>query len=46
VTIAPTPAEAVAGLLPTLSPNDLCCVTGSFYMVAAARESFLCSTPS
>ena len=46
VTIASDPARAVAETLPTLSVNDLCCVTGSFYTVAAARESFLCSTPS
>jgi dihydrofolate synthase/folylpolyglutamate synthase len=46
VTVAPDPVEAVAGLLPLLSPHDLCCVTGSFYMVAAAREAFICSTPS
>jgi dihydrofolate synthase/folylpolyglutamate synthase len=46
VTVASDPASAVAETLPALSPNDLCCVTGSFYTVAAARESFLCSTPS
>lgn len=41
VTIASDPALAVAQTLPTLSPNDLCCVTGSFYTVAAARESLI-----
>jgi dihydrofolate synthase/folylpolyglutamate synthase len=41
VTIAPDPALAVAQTLPTLSLNDLCCVTGSFYTVAAARESLI-----
>jgi dihydrofolate synthase / folylpolyglutamate synthase len=40
-TIASDPARAVAETLPALSPNDLCCVTGSFYTVAAARESFI-----
>jgi dihydrofolate synthase/folylpolyglutamate synthase len=41
VTIVSDPALAVAQTLPTLSPNDLCCVTGSFYTVAAARESLI-----
>jgi len=46
VTIISDPARAVSETLPTLSPDDLCCVTGSFYTVAAARESFLCASPS
>jgi len=46
VTIAADPARAVAETLPILSPRDLCCVTGSFYTVAAAREPFLCPPPS
>jgi len=46
VTMASDPARAVSETLPTLSPDDLCCVTGSFYTVAAARESFLCPSPS
>lgn len=41
VTIAADPATALADLLPTLRPDDLCCVTGSFYTVAAAREGFV-----
>jgi dihydrofolate synthase/folylpolyglutamate synthase len=41
VAIIADPARAVAETLPTLSPSDLCCVTGSFYTVAAAREWFL-----
>jgi dihydrofolate synthase/folylpolyglutamate synthase len=46
VTIIADPARAVAETLPILSPHDLCCVTGSFYTVAAAREPFIGSTPS
>jgi dihydrofolate synthase/folylpolyglutamate synthase len=41
VTIVSDPALAVARTLPMLSPTDLCCVTGSFYTVAAARESLI-----
>jgi dihydrofolate synthase/folylpolyglutamate synthase len=41
VTTAFDPARAVAETLPTLSPEDLCCVTGSLYTVAAVRESFI-----
>jgi dihydrofolate synthase/folylpolyglutamate synthase len=46
VTMASDPARALSETLPTLSPDDLCCVTGSFYTVAAARESFRCPSPS
>jgi dihydrofolate synthase/folylpolyglutamate synthase len=45
VTIVADPARAVAETLPMLSSPDLCCVTGSFYTVAAAREAFICPTP-
>jgi len=41
VAIIADPARAMAETLSTLSPSDLCCVTGSFYTVAAAREWFL-----
>jgi dihydrofolate synthase/folylpolyglutamate synthase len=38
VAVIDDPARAVVETLPTLSPADLCCVTGSFYTVAAVRE--------
>ncbi|MEW6325137.1 MAG: folylpolyglutamate synthase/dihydrofolate synthase family protein [Nitrospirota bacterium] len=41
VTLSADPASALAVALPTLGPRDLCCVTGSFYTVACAREWFL-----
>ncbi|HUJ78903.1 MAG TPA: folylpolyglutamate synthase/dihydrofolate synthase family protein [Nitrospiria bacterium] len=46
VTMASDPGRAVSATLSTLSPDDLCCVTGSFYTVAAARESLLCASAS